>query len=190
VKGSTHAVIGAGSAAAAVWLLGTAGIAVDPVVGVGGSLCAGLAALLPDLDHPTSTASRGIPRRLAGQAVRVALPVLVLAGLAAYFGGPEGRGAVLAGLRPVLDLATLLLAPAIVLMGASVILGAFGHRGATHSLAFSTAAGAAGIVVASALGQPWWWGLFVGWGWLSHVVADALTKRGAPALWWPLRQGR
>jgi hypothetical protein len=58
----------------------------------------------------------------------------------------------------------------------------FGHRGITHSLL------AFGLLVA--LGElplfPWHWlhlGLLIGWGYASHLVADALTKQGVPLLW-------
>ncbi len=58
----------------------------------------------------------------------------------------------------------------------------FGHRGITHSLL------ALGLLVA--LGElplfPWHWlhlGLLIGWGYASHLLADALTKQGVPLLW-------
>ena len=58
----------------------------------------------------------------------------------------------------------------------------FGHRGVTHSLL------ALGLLVA--LGElpffPWHWlhlGFLIGWGYASHLVADALTKQGVPFLW-------
>jgi membrane-bound metal-dependent hydrolase YbcI (DUF457 family) len=58
----------------------------------------------------------------------------------------------------------------------------FGHRGITHSLL------ALGSLVA--LGElplfPWHWlhlGLLIGWGYASHLLADALTKQGVPLLW-------
>lgn len=60
----------------------------------------------------------------------------------------------------------------------------FGHRGITHSLV--------ALVAVIALGQapmlPWAWanlGWLIGWGYASHLVADALTKQGIP-LFWPL----
>jgi len=58
----------------------------------------------------------------------------------------------------------------------------FGHRGVTHSML------ALGLLVA--LGElplfPWHWlhlGFLIGWGYASHLVADALTKQGVPLLW-------
>lgn len=58
----------------------------------------------------------------------------------------------------------------------------FGHRGITHSLL------ALGLLVA--LGElpvfPWHWlhlGFLIGWGYASHLLADALTKQGVPLLW-------
>lgn len=58
----------------------------------------------------------------------------------------------------------------------------FGHRGITHSLL------ALGLTVA--LGElpflPWHWlhlGFLIGWGYASHLLADALTKQGIPLLW-------
>lgn len=60
----------------------------------------------------------------------------------------------------------------------------FGHRGPTHSLL--------ALAALLALGQwpaaPWAWlnlGWLVGWGYATHLAADALTKSGVP-LFWPL----
>lgn len=61
----------------------------------------------------------------------------------------------------------------------------FGHRGPTHSLLALLAILALGGWPAlpwAALNLGW----LVGWGYASHLAADALTKSGIP-LFWPLR---
>lgn len=58
----------------------------------------------------------------------------------------------------------------------------FGHRGVTHSLL----ALAAVIALGEAPMLPWAWanlGWLIGWGYASHLVADAMTKQGVPLLW-------
>lgn len=61
----------------------------------------------------------------------------------------------------------------------------FGHRGATHSLLV--------LVAIVAVGEwpvyPWAGyniGWLIGWGFILHLLADALTKAGIP-LFWPLK---
>lgn len=54
------------------------------------------------------------------------------------------------------------------------------HRGITHSLL------AVGLLALAAqwIGQAWVWPAVTGY--VSHLLADALTRQGVP-LWWPLR---
>jgi inner membrane protein len=68
----------------------------------------------------------------------------------------------------------------------------FGHRGATHSIAFALL-----LAVAAALGHrrwhatPWQSAGFVGLATLSHPLLDACTNGGlGVALWWPLSDAR
>jgi membrane-bound metal-dependent hydrolase YbcI (DUF457 family) len=154
--GTTHAEGGA-----AAWLVLVALTRQPPLVAVEGAGLAVAGALAVDIDHRSSDAARFA--RLAG---------LVLAGVAGW--------AVLAHRLPVGVLAV----PA--LIGALPWLtrphtGRF--RGVVHSvwgLAFC---------VAAALGPawaglwPWWAGLAVVTGWVSHLVLDAMTKEGLPLAW-------
>jgi len=59
-----------------------------------------------------------------------------------------------------------------------------GHRGATHYGLTTLGVMVAGYQVSAQMGYPDA-GLALGVGYLSHIVADALTKHGVP-LWWPL----
>lgn len=68
----------------------------------------------------------------------------------------------------------------------------FGHRGATHSMAFALL-----LAVAAALwhrrlnSTPWRSAGFVGLAALSHPLLDACTNGGlGVALWWPLSDAR
>lgn len=69
---------------------------------------------------------------------------------------------------------------------------AFGHRGATHSVAF---AALCGWMVWGAVrlrrGPALRWGLVMGLAVLSHPLLDALTTGGrGVGLWWPLSEER
>jgi membrane-bound metal-dependent hydrolase YbcI (DUF457 family) len=59
-----------------------------------------------------------------------------------------------------------------------------GHRGVTHYGLTSLGVMIISYLVSARMGYPDA-GLALGVGYLSHVVADALTKHGVP-LWWPL----
>lgn len=68
----------------------------------------------------------------------------------------------------------------------------FGHRGATHSIAFALV-----LALAAAIGHrrlnstPWRSGGFVGLAALSHPLLDACTDGGlGVALWWPFSHAR
>jgi inner membrane protein len=62
------------------------------------------------------------------------------------------------------------------------------HRGSLHSALAAVAAGVLAALLGQRLGLAGL-GLLVGYGWASHVLADALTDRGVPLLW-PLRRRR
>jgi hypothetical protein len=63
------------------------------------------------------------------------------------------------------------------------------HRGATHSLGVCAVLTLVGCVGSAVAGQPWTLGLWFGWGYLSHLLADLITPLGCPALFWPLGSG-
>ena len=59
-----------------------------------------------------------------------------------------------------------------------------GHRGVTHYGVTTLGVMIIGYLVSARMGYPDA-GLALGVGYLSHVIADALTRHGVP-LWWPL----
>jgi len=69
---------------------------------------------------------------------------------------------------------------------------AFGHRGATHSVAFAAACGLMVWGVARfRRGPALRWGMAMGLAVLSHPLLDALTTGGlGVGLWWPLSEER
>jgi inner membrane protein len=68
----------------------------------------------------------------------------------------------------------------------------FGHRGASHSIAFALMCGVvAWLVARSRGGGAGRWGLVVGLTVLTHPLLDMLTTGGlGVALWWPLSDDR
>jgi len=68
----------------------------------------------------------------------------------------------------------------------------FGHRGATHSIAFALLLGLAAFIGLQRWeSTPWRSAVFVGWAALSHPLLDACTDGGlGVALWWPFSNTR
>jgi len=68
----------------------------------------------------------------------------------------------------------------------------FGHRGASHSIAFAVACGLVAAVLARSRRAPARrWGIGLGLVVLSHPLLDMLTTGGlGVALWWPLSDAR
>lgn len=193
MRGRTHLLIGVGSTVVALWVLRAGGEGVDPVTAVLGVVAAAAGSLAPDLDHGGSTASRRIPRKLAFEAVGVLAPVFAGAALASTYVQPSWGAAIVEALGPVIRVGLWLLLPAALLVGLSVLVRAVsGHRGMTHSLAFASCAGVGASVLCAHAGLSWVIGACLGWGWVTHLLADALTGRGVPHLLWPLtaRAGR
>ena len=186
MKGRDHVFIGAASAGLGLWALGGAGVRVAPIALIAGAVAAGAGALAPDIDHPRSTISRGIPRDLLGEGLRLIALAAVLTGLLWYFAGRAVGMQALALAEPLVRWGWMLVVPAIVLVVVSWLASAvFGHRGATHSLAFAAGGAVAATVACLVMGLTPWWGLLFGWGWLTHLAGDALTDRGVPSLLWP-----
>jgi membrane-bound metal-dependent hydrolase YbcI (DUF457 family) len=186
VRGGTHIVIGAASAGLGLWAAHGAGVAVSPGVSAAVVAVAVAGAIAPDIDHRDSTISSRVPGTLMGQGVRLLAIPAALALAIAYFGAASLGAGVLESLDPLVRWGLILVVPAIVLrVSSSLIALAFGHRGATHSLLF--AAGAALLVAAVCMrfAVPPWYGLVFGGGWLTHLLADSLSRRGLPSLLWP-----
>lgn len=124
-----------------------------------------LLALWPDIDHPEAWISRRV------------WPLFALGGAAGgyFYLTAASSGERLVGLA-MAAVAGVLLGQAVLWLLRRL---AGGHRGATHSLLAPAL-----LLPASAL-LPWPYGvvpLLLAWGWLLHLVADAVT----PAGWRPL----
>ncbi|WP_221586212.1 metal-dependent hydrolase [Microbacterium sp. G2-8] len=188
MMGTSHAVSGA-----AAWVAVTTAVPgfgwapIDPVgVLAGAAVCAG-AALLPDIDHPSSTIATGLP---GGR---------VISGVASGISGGHRKGmhslvAVLGVLIAAIALSYVTWTP----------------EGWSDPLPIGPAAGAAVCIavgtkclriakgwllswligIASAIALTWWMpGQFswfatcIGVGYLVHLLGDTLTTGGVPWLW-------
>lgn len=191
MRGGAHLAIGAGSTALGLYGLQALGAPLDPLTIAFGAMAAGLGALAPDVDHPRSTASSSLPDKLVDQAIQMALPILLVVVAFTVFGGKAVGASMMASFGPLLKIAGTMLAFAIAFVLASKVARRYTkHRGATHSL-FMAAGATLFVTVACLIASvPAWYGLLFGWGWLTHLGADATTKMGVPSLlWFPHAQG-
>jgi len=189
LNGRDHLAIGAGSTAAVLWGLSAAGLPMEPAtIGIG-ALVAGLGALMPDIDHPRSTASSTLPRKLLSEALGIAVPLVALMAFFAFIGGKAAGATMLAAFAPLIKFAIGMAVFGGVFLGLSALVRArTGHRGATHSLVFAAGATVVVCIGCALFEVPAWYGLLFGWGWLTHLAADATTHMGLPSLLWPLGQ--
>jgi hypothetical protein len=166
---------------------------------VAGTVVATGASLVPDIDHPSSTAARslGPVTRIAARFVSY-LSDAVRDGTCgccdtpgthghrtlthtALFAVAAGAGISAAGWRWGTTAAAIVVGVAAGL----AVLGLLARRGVWLTAAL--AGTAAGLSVHWLGGDGWWWlGVPAGWGVLCHAVGDGLTESGVP-LWWPLR---
>lgn len=191
MRGPTHLAIGAGTAAGGMLALRLAGAPIDPVaIGVG-SLVAGVGALMPDGDQRGSTASGRMPRKMIAVAFAVAVGLFAVVGFLSWFAGPSAGRTVLSSMGPTLRVIGLVLLAAAAARAAAVVFRIlFGHRGPTHSVAFVMGATASALVACSLLTVSAWFAVLFGWGWLTHIAADALTPAGVPYALWPIKAPR
>lgn len=203
MMGRTHALSGG-----AGWLAGCAALTVvghapsASTTMVGALVSAGFA-LLPDVDHPSSTIARtlGPVTRLVASGVAAGAGRLRVASCGHCAARP-GRGGHRAVTHTALFAATLgVLASlagwlaggraGLVVVWLAVGLAARAmlnrrQRGTLGAVLLATFVTAAVHVAADV---SWWWvGAPVAWGTLAHSLGDAATRSGAP-LWWPLRIG-
>jgi membrane-bound metal-dependent hydrolase YbcI (DUF457 family) len=191
MNAGAHLVLGAGAGWLALWALQAAGTPLAPDVLVAGAVVSAAGALVPDIDHPRSTVSRRVPRRLTREALRVVAPLAVVVAVSLAFGHDRLADELLTSGTPLLRLGALLVVPAVILVAVSLLVSrAFGHRGATHSLVFAIGAGLGVAALCVRFGSTWWFGALFGLGWLSHLAADATSRKGLPSLLWPLTGGR
>ena len=64
MNGGAHLVIGAATAGLGLWGAQKIGLPLESGTILGGALIAGIGSLAPDIDHPRSTISRGLPMEL------------------------------------------------------------------------------------------------------------------------------
>lgn len=184
LRGRQHISIGVGTTALAIGVTQVADAGVDVRVMAPSLVAAAIGSLGPDLDHPGSIASMSIPVTLityggvflaarGWEASRPeALPIVLSA-----FGAEWVTGAWAA------------IAVGIGLIAVSMVLGAaFGHRGIVHSVAFGAGVAALVAVALAAVDAPVQLALPFAWGWLAHLLADAVTPAGLGKLLWPLAE--
>jgi membrane-bound metal-dependent hydrolase YbcI (DUF457 family) len=181
-------------------------------IGAGAVVAAG-AALIPDVDHPSSTVARAL-----GPLTRIAARVISWVSDAvrdgtcgccategtrghrtlthtAAFAVAAGGGVCAAGWRWGLPAAAIVVgvAAGLAVLGLLPRARRFprarrGNRAGRWLV--GVMAGAACWWTLTALGDPgagWWWvGVPAGVGLLAHALGDGLTRAGVP-LWWPLR---
>jgi len=153
---------------------------------------AGIGSLAPDIDHPKSTISSGIPLTLMVGSIPLVGVVLIWASMSVAWGGHSlaevyQQSTQLPWVKYLLGIAGISFALGSGLMLASMVISAiFGHRGATHSLAFLVVATLVAVGLCYLLGFPLIYGIIFGWGYLSHLLADSLTPMGLPDLLWPM----
>jgi membrane-bound metal-dependent hydrolase YbcI (DUF457 family) len=88
--------------------------------------------------------------------------------------------------RPFLGWAWLAIVVSIMLFAASRFIGSVvEHRGPTHSFTVGAALSLIVCLGFAIAGQTWTLGLWFGWGYLSHLLADGITQMGCPAILWP-----
>ena len=190
MRGSEHITVAVATTAGAVWFfMGRSG---DATLGIyaATSGAAAIGALAPDIDHPKSLISNGLPARLFALGLCMLLLVTVGGVMLSQQAGDTLGAAMLTpiieAVRPFIGWAWALVLVAITLLAVShVVSSLFEHRGPTHSLAAAAAFTLFACIGFALAGQPWLLGLVVGWGYLSHLMTDAITPMGLPAVLWP-----
>lgn len=165
--------------------MGGIGVHIAPTVYGMAAGAAAAGSLAPDLDHPFSKASFGIPTALLGYGGGF----LLVAGIQGRSTAPQMFDLSLLG-EGYFTAARLAVAVGLILLVSSFLFGLFfSHRGPVHSLAFGVGITVAFTVGLALLGAPLWlWAPFA-WGWIAHLLADATTPHGVPHLLWPLGSG-
>ncbi|MDY0341429.1 MAG: metal-dependent hydrolase [Coriobacteriia bacterium] len=153
-----------------------------------GPAIAGVGALAPDIDHRDSWIGSRIPLTLIGAGLLLLFMPPVFALSAKSGGAMSGLWANMSQYNgSLVKWGALALGIGALLLTVSVLVTrAIGHRGATHSLAFAAGATVVTFAMAMIAGLGPWMGLMFGIGWVSHLMADAITPHGLPSLLWPL----
>lgn len=161
--------------------VGPYGFLVGPVI-------AGIGALAPDIDHKDSWIGSRIPLTLIGTGLLLLFAPLAFTLSASSDGVMSGAWANLSTHNgSMIKWGALALGIGALLFTVSVlVVRAVSHRGATHSLVLAAAATVVSFLMAMIAGLGPWIGLMFGIGWISHLLADAITPHGLPSLLWPL----
>jgi membrane-bound metal-dependent hydrolase YbcI (DUF457 family) len=188
MNGGAHFVIGAATAGLGLWGAQKIGVPLESGTILAGALIAGIGSLVPDIDHPRSTISRGFPTELLYRGLLLLLIPVAFAVFPLLMGDFHSASTIFQSLSrmPFIQWGLMLAIPALVLIAASAAASMlFGHRGATHSLVFAVGATCMVAIICIFFNIAWWYSLLFGWGWLLHLLADATTEMGLPALFWP-----
>ena len=155
---------------------------------------AAIGSLVPDIDHPNAWISNRIPGTLAG----FGLLFLAWFGFGNWYVSTVGAASIgaslwiplISGSRSLISWAVLASAIGIVLfVAAHIVAKVTEHRGQTHSLSVGAVLTLVACVGFAVAGQSWALGMWFGWGYLTHLLADLITPMGCPALLWPLGAG-
>ncbi len=149
-----------------------------------------LGALGPDIDTPNSLISRRIPHTLFQRGVML-LFIPIAIGITLFVLGDSlgiTRTLDFFSQTPIVKWGLILFMGGCGLFIISRILSFWtGHRGATHSLIFTIGITVLGIFVCAYWNVSSWCGVIFGWSWFTHLLADAVTERGLPYFYWPLK---
>jgi len=188
MNGEEHFVIGAATAGLGLWGAQKIGLPLESGTILGGALIAGIGSLVPDIDHPRSTISRGLPMELLYRGLLLLLIPIVFVVVPLLTGDIRSAFTIFQSFSrmPFIQWGLMIAILALVLIAASAVAAIlFGHRGATHSLIFAAGATCIVAIVCIFFNTAWWYSLLFGWGWLLHLLADATTEMGLLALFWP-----
>jgi len=192
VRGRTHVAMAVLPAALLLGALSSGGAAIDASVYLAAPVSAAIGALAPDIDHRRSRIGNGLPAEILVGGIGVLL---------ALFGGAWllSRLPVLRALTfefsvtdsPIFRWAIVAVLASVALLVLSFVASAaLKHRGPTHSLVFAAGTSAVFGIGCAVAGAPWQYGLVFGWGYLSHLMGDAMTASGCRSLLWPITRKR
>lgn len=190
-----HSIIGVGTAGACVELLHLAGVSQpDAITLLIGASAIVAGAICTDIDHPRAYVSRALPAGILRQLV----PHLVFVAVFVTGMSMLTQQSIVGNLTRLSQLSLVKWCIAGILLALGLLVASrlfnisLGHRGALHSLAASAAATLAAIgfsIWATSDWGAWWIGALFGYGYLTHVLTDALTPTGVP-LWHPFSKHR
>lgn len=149
---------------------------------------AAIGSLAPDIDHPRSLISLRIPSGLiAGALLLILTPPFANCQASVDHGMFSGMWpAICAQVTPFVGWGVLMLVVGFLLLVLSAaVRSTVSHRGPTHSLIVCAGAGVVVFLIALLCRLGPWVGLLFGLGWLTHILADALTPAGLPSITWP-----